>query len=56
MKYENAADILPEDLLKRVQKFAAGRLIYVPETIGKRSWVGNNIQKNATVQLRFFIK
>ena len=38
MKYENAADILPEDLLQRVQKFAAGKLIYVPETIGKRSW------------------
>lgn len=38
MNYENAADILPEDLLKRVQKFAAGKLIYVPETIGKRSW------------------
>ena len=38
MNYENAADVLPEDLLKRVQKFAAGKLIYVPETIGKRSW------------------
>lgn len=38
MKYENAADILPEDLLKRVQKFAAGKLIYVPEAIGKRFW------------------
>lgn len=38
MNYENAADILPEDLLKRVQKFASGKLIYVPETIGKRSW------------------
>ncbi len=38
MNYENAANILPEDLLKRVQKFAAGKLIYVPETIGKRSW------------------
>ncbi len=38
MNYENAADILPEDLLKRVQKFAAGKLIYVPETIHKRSW------------------
>lgn len=38
MKYENAADILPEDLLQRVQKFAAGKLIYVPETVGKRSW------------------
>ena len=38
MNYENAADILPEDLLKRVQKFATGKLIYVPETIAKRSW------------------
>ena len=38
MNYENAADILPEDLLKRVQKFAAGKLIYVPENIDKRSW------------------
>lgn len=38
MNYENATDILPEDLLERVQKFAAGKLIYVPETIGKRSW------------------
>ena len=38
MNYENAADILPEDLLKRVQKFAAGKLVYVPEAIEKRSW------------------
>ena len=38
MNYENAADILPEDLLKRVQKFAAGKLIYVPESKEKRSW------------------
>ncbi len=38
MNYENAADILPEDLLKRVQKFAAGKLIYVPEATEKRSW------------------
>lgn len=38
VNYENAADILPEDLLRRVQKFAAGKLIYVPETTAKRSW------------------
>lgn len=38
MNYENAADILPEDLLKRVQKFATGKLIYVPETTEKRPW------------------
>lgn len=38
MNYENAEDILPKDLLKRVQKFAAGKLIYVPETTSKRTW------------------
>lgn len=38
MKYENAKDILPQELLKEVQKYAAGRLIYVPLGDEKRSW------------------
>ena len=38
MNYENAADILPEDLFKRVQKFAAGKLLYIPESKTKSSW------------------
>lgn len=38
MKYENAADVLPADLLRRVQKFAAGKLIYIPEAGTKSSW------------------
>lgn len=30
MKYENANDILPKDLLEQVQKIAGGRLLYIP--------------------------
>jgi len=38
MKYENAKDIFPEDLLKRVQKYAAGKLVYIPAGEVKCSW------------------
>jgi len=30
MKYENARDVLPEDLLKEVQRFVSGRILYIP--------------------------
>ncbi|GAB6930533.1 hypothetical protein JCM10914A_45160 [Paenibacillus sp. JCM 10914] len=30
MKYENASDVIPEGLLKEVQKYAAGKLLYIP--------------------------
>lgn len=38
MKYENAKDILPEDILRQVQKYAAGKLLYVPIENESRSW------------------
>ena len=38
MKYENAADVLPADLLAKVQKFAAGKLLYIPEAKTKAPW------------------
>jgi hypothetical protein len=38
MKYENAKDILPEELLIEVQKYAAGKLLYVPSAEEKRNW------------------
>lgn len=31
MKYLNAEDILPEELLKEIQKYAGGALLYVPK-------------------------
>jgi hypothetical protein len=38
MKYENAKDILPEDILRQIQKYAAGKLLYVPIENESRSW------------------
>lgn len=37
MKYENGRDLLQPELLRQVQKYAAGRLIYIP-SMGKTSW------------------
>jgi len=38
MKYENAKDILPEHLLAEVQKYAGGKLLYIPVENEPRSW------------------
>jgi hypothetical protein len=38
MKYENAYDVLPEALLKEIQKYAAGKLLYIPSGGEKRAW------------------
>lgn len=38
MKYENANNLLPTELLHQVQKYAAGKLLYVPSNDGKRNW------------------
>ena len=32
MKYVNAKDVLPPDVLREVQKYATGALIYIPKT------------------------
>lgn len=37
MKYENGKDLLPPELLRQVQKYAAGKTIYIP-SMGKVSW------------------
>lgn len=38
MKYENAKELLPEALLKEVQKYAGGKLLYIPVENQGRSW------------------
>ncbi|MEI2393755.1 MULTISPECIES: CD3324 family protein [Paenibacillus] len=38
MKYEHAGDVIPEELLKEVQKYAAGRLLYFPAGDEKKTW------------------
>ena len=38
MKYENAKDVLPAKLLEEVQKYAEGKVIYIPRTEKGRGW------------------
>ena len=38
MKYENAKDILPASLLEEVQKYAEGKVIYIPRYTKTKGW------------------
>lgn len=38
MKYENAKDMLPPELLLQVQKYAAGKLLYIPQKEEPKAW------------------
>ena len=36
--YINAAELLPEDLLSEVRRYAEGMTIYIPRAVGRREW------------------
>ena len=38
MKYKNASDILPESLLREIQKYIAGEVIYIPSGRARKKW------------------
>ncbi|MEK4852926.1 CD3324 family protein [Paenibacillus sp. FSL H7-0756] len=50
MNYENAGDILPEKLLQEVKKYAAGKLLYVPQDNHKKAWGEVSGQRQALVR------
>ena len=38
MKYINAAEILPEKLLKELQRYVDGDVLYIPKASMKKEW------------------
>ena len=38
MRYRNASEIFPDELLKEIQKYSAGEMIYIPEKSKKKVW------------------
>ena len=38
MKYKNAAEILPSGLLREIQGYIEGELLYIPRTESKQEW------------------
>lgn len=59
MKYRNAADILPEELLQEVQAYAEGEMLYVPSLAPKTEWGAKNgskayyAERNRKIRERF---
>lgn len=60
MKYQNAGGILPDELLREIQKYASGQLLYIPkpehlhckwgEDSGSRRYLA---QRNEEIRRRF---
>ena len=59
MKYENGRDIFPEHLLKQIQKYVSGKLVYIPANGEKRMWGESSgykqylKERNRDIRLKF---
>lgn len=38
MKYRNASEILPDKLLREIQKYTSGEAIYIPQNAERQKW------------------
>ena len=62
MKYRNASDILPDELLKEIQKYAAGETLYIPSNMARKQWghgSGAKVfykQRNEEIRNKYFHK
>ncbi len=52
MKYVKAIDILPDDLLKEVQKYIHGELVYIPKPKGIRKGWGECSGSRSSLNIR----
>ena len=59
MRYRNASDIFPDKLLKEIQKYSTGELIYIPEKsekkqCGERSGARDYyVKRNAEIRRKY---
>lgn len=62
MKYRNASDVLPDELLKEVQKYASGEILYVPSSMERKEWGHDSgarmfyNQRNEEIRNKYFHK
>lgn len=60
MKCRNASDILPDELLKELQKYVSGEAIYVPADKERKKWGSDSgarkfyTQRNDEIRYKFF--
>ena len=62
MRYKNASDFLPEELLREVQKYAAGETLYFPKDTERKKWGEESgarnffRQRNAEIRQKYLEK
>jgi Mor family transcriptional regulator len=62
MKYRNASEILPDELLREIQKYASGETLYIPSSVERKEWgqgSGAKIfykQRNEEIRNKYFHK
>ncbi len=62
MKYKKASDILPDELLREVQKYIDGESLYIPKGKERKKWGEGSggrrffLQRNEEIRNRFFHK
>ncbi|MBI2849988.1 MAG: hypothetical protein HYX80_02980 [Chloroflexi bacterium] len=62
MKYKKASDILPDELLREVQRYIEGEALYIPKGKARKKWGENSggrsffIQRNEEIRNKFFHK
>lgn len=52
MKYTSAEAVFPEDLLKEIQKYVQGRMVYIPNADGSRKKWGEKSGNRNYLNLR----
>lgn len=59
MKYKNAFDILPDELLREVQKYVSGEVLYIPSDKERKKWGDGSgarrffTQRNEEIRYKF---
>ena len=56
MKYKNAAEILPPELLQEVQCYIEGELLYIPRSDSKQEWGAVSGSKKFYLERNYQIK
>lgn len=60
MKYRNASEILPDELLREIQKYAPGEILYIPSNKDRQQWGAKTgarrfyEERNEVIRHKFF--
>lgn len=60
MRYRKASEIFPDELLKEIQKYSSGELVYIPKTTERKNWGTDSgaktfyVQRNSEIRIGYY--